>query len=697
MPTFEMSGPDGGTYHLEAPDEHAAIAAFGQHIETAPAFDRNDPRFSPQAETAKKTLEGIPLIGGLVPQASAAISALAHPLTGVGAEGETFGGRYTKNLEQERSASETANKEFPKLSMAAELIGGTVATLPIGMTVAGAKLLGLAGKTLPRMAAQGAVSQGAIGAADSAIRGSDPVTGAEIGGITGIAGPVLGRVVGNAVQGARNFVRGPAAAAPANVVPVAGVDVPLSGGQATGDVATQMMENTALRGGEGQAPQKVADQFFNQTQAPAVERARANIGQNLDRFGQNIAENPQAAAELASESVRDIERASKRNYQGLYDTATGLPGEFHADAFEGIGKKIKGSLTNSKDPVIIDDVTTPIASKAIQDIDSHISQLKVQNRADPNGPPSRDEIVGINLQGVDQARKRLVAMASAAERGSADRRAVGRVIGEFDNHVEGSISNGLFTGDDRALTALREARSAFSQHRQLFRSQGAGDDVGRAMERIVGRNGGDGATPTEVANYLFWEARVGGTGLSVRLAQRMQKVLGTDSPEWSGVRQGLWSRLSQATEGKTEFGPQKASERIYEFLNGSGRPLSHAMFSPQERQMMSQYAALLKQLVPKPGTVNYSNTAPVLRMLAGNTLKGISVLLGDMAGGPAGALAGLGVNHVGKALTERSAAGRVARSLYRSPAQNATDQNFAKQMSRYGALAARTLTPAEDQ
>jgi hypothetical protein len=37
------------------------------------------------------------------------------------------------------------------------------------------------------------------------------------------------------------------------------------------------------------------------------------------------------------------------------------------------------------------------------------------------------------------------------------------------------------------------------------------------------------------------------------------------------------------------------------------------------------------------GTVNYSNTAPVLRMIMAQTLNGLSVLLGDYAAGPAGA------------------------------------------------------------
>jgi hypothetical protein len=32
MPTFEITGPDGGKYHLNAPDEHAAVDAFSTFI-----------------------------------------------------------------------------------------------------------------------------------------------------------------------------------------------------------------------------------------------------------------------------------------------------------------------------------------------------------------------------------------------------------------------------------------------------------------------------------------------------------------------------------------------------------------------------------------------------------------------------------------------------------------------------------------
>jgi hypothetical protein len=144
------------------------------------------------------------------------------------------------------------------------------------------------------------------------------------------------------------------------------------------------------------------------------------------------------------------------------------------------------------------------------------------------------------------------------------------------------------------------------------------------------------------------------------------------------------------------MGSQKANNRISEFLNGSGKPLADTMFSEQERALMQRYANLQQMITPKPGTVNYSNTAPALRMIMGQTLNGLSILLGDYAAGPVGALAGMGVRAGGAAVAERSATGRVARSLYQSPQQNAADRQFAQQMARYGAAISRGTTgPAQ--
>jgi hypothetical protein len=675
--------------------------AFGsddyvQHLAKRHDVDPQYVRGLVDAHQSGEALKGTPIAGGFIEKAGAGMSALAQPLTGAGASGGSISERYAKNLNLENEIYSDFERERPLQSAALQFGGGMLTTGALGGTALGARALGAVEGGLARQMGASALSGTLIGGADAAARGNDVGTGAGIGGIAGAAGPLAGRALGAAWDtGSRLWRGGTPSTVPQNVARVGGVNVPLSSGQATGDVATQQFERGALQNAVGQPAQRVAEDFFNGLQQPAVEQARANIGAGFGG-GQVAADNPQAAAELVGERIRGLEQQSRQNYNDLYEQFRRHPGEVSADALEGIGEDIRGGLTNRRNPVVIDDVTTPVASRAIQDIDNTISQLRIQNRANPFGQPAPDSIVGVSMQGIDQVRKHLTSMASAAERGSADQRAVRAVIGEFDNHIESAISNGLFTGDDRALDALRAARAAYSQHQRLFTSQGPGDDVGRAMERIVGRNGGDGATPTEVANWLYGSAKVGGTGLSVRLAQRMQGLLGENSPEWAAVRQGLWSRLTQSPEGVTNFGPARIASRIGEFLSGSGTPLAQTMFSPAERRQMTNFMSLQRQIEPRPGTVNTSNTAPMLRMLALQSLRGVMAAIGDSVAGPVGAIAGWSANSAARALGERSTAGRVARSLYQTPAQQQTEDRFVQQMGRYGALASRMITPHPD-
>jgi hypothetical protein len=81
-----------------------------------------------------------------------------------------------------------------------------------------------------------------------------------------------------------------------------------------------------------------------------------------------------------------------------------------------------------------------------------------------------------------------------------------------------------------------------------------------------------------MANWLYGAAKIGTTGTSVRLARRVQDIIGEDAPAWTALRQGLWARLAPSTEGVTRWG-LAASQTASEFLNGSGTPLAPADFS----------------------------------------------------------------------------------------------------------------------
>lgn len=438
----------------------------------------------------------------------------------------------------------------------------------------------------------------------------------------------------------------------ASEVPKAAIlDVPLSEGQATQNLAKIQREQAALRGRSGARPQEQAQKFVDQ-QTEALTQARDKISRSLDVGGQRIAESPQEAGQVVSQDVRSMAEATKKGVDAAYKTARETPGEIHAGAFEGMGQKIKGSLTNARDPVVVDE-TTPVASKMLQYVDGQVSNLKITNRADPYGAPNAERITGVSLNGVDQWRKNLVALRKNAQPGTPDYRAASAVLRSFDNQIDQAINGGLFSGDQRAIKAWNDARAAHADYRSTFKG-GKDDPVGRVVEKIIGKDSKGPAIANDVADYMYGAAGTNPASLNVSVTTRIKKIVGENSPAWAATRQGLFERLTNAGEGMTALGPGQVSQRINKFLNNDGKEMANVLFSPAQRDMLQKYADLMRQLeIPKSGA-NWSNTGTfaaeaykptmgnrMLTAVGGHIGSAVSLLvggaLGHMVGAPLGA------------------------------------------------------------
>lgn len=471
-----------------------------------------------------------------------------------------------------------------------------------------------------------------------------------------------------AMAPARGGMRAPVPAGPAPKPPGDMLDVMLSEGQRTGDLTTIRREQAALRGQLGTGAEEQAKAFQAQ-QAGQVQTAAERIQQGFDPFGQTVAETPHEAGALVSQAVQSEAARAKAGVTAAYDAAKALPGEIEAGAFDGIGTRIKIALSSRPEPVVIDDKLTPFASRAIQDVDDRIAQLQIQNRASPAGQPPRNQIAGVTLEGVDQMRKRLSAFRKDAfsSGNAADGRAARAVLDAFDDHIDQAIKSGQFTGDQRAIDAWNDARGAHADYRSTFTAQ-KNDPIGRVVERITGKGNNPAAIPNDVADFLYGSSGVNPNTLNVGVANRVKSILGDQSPEWSAVKQGLFSRLTESSPGMTDFGPAKIAQRLNRFLSGDGRELAETIYSPAERQMIQQFADLHRKLeVPKTGA-NWSETstflAPILRKIGSKIGMAIGGAAGHflMPGMPwgvseaAGAGLAKGIGMIGNAMDARKIA-----------------------------------------
>lgn len=488
-------------------------------------------------------------------------------------------------------------------------------------------------------------------------------------------------------------IRAPAPS-PAAPTPNGPLGVTLSEGQEAGALPLIQKEQAALRGQLGEAAEARAKEFAGQQKAQ-VATAAEDVAKQLDPFGQRIAETPQEAGQVISEGMQSAAAQAKEGVKQAYDVAKAQPGDIHAGAFEGIGQKIKAELSLRDDPIVIDDKLTPFASHAIRDVEDRISKLIIQNRADPFGAPNPENIVGINLKGVDQMRRRLSAFRSDAyaSGNAADGRAARAVLEAFDSTVDKAVNSGMFNGDPRAIMAWNDARAAHADYKRTF-SAGRNDPTGHVVERILGRSNNPAAIPNDVADFIYGSSGINPSSLNVNVAKRVREVLGDQSPQWSAVKQGLFSRLVESGPGVTDFGPGKIAQRINRFLNADGVELSKTVFSPQERRLIQQFADLHRRLeVPQAGA-NWSNTATIIAPMLRRISSGIATVVGAVVGHTvapglygAGEAAGMmAANRVGKVVTD-------ARQLRQISTQMPLVSEQLQKWQRTVAAANRTNTP----
>ena len=187
------------------------------------------------------------------------------------------------------------------------------------------------------------------------------------------------------------------------------------------------------------------------------------------------------------------------------------------------------------------------------------------------------------------------------------------IAGQIDEFLDGRgrpMANTLYS--PQTQTALRKYSSALRDHAADIAE--SSDPVDRAIAKISGRNGVP-ATPAEVRDLLWGRAIAQDKTVSIGLAKRLKDMYGENSPQWSAIKQGLFSKLVEPGDGLKDWGPGKVAQGLNRFLNVDGRDLANVVYQPQELQLIRQYADLMRQLeVPQAGA-NWSNNNPIVRAL----------------------------------------------------------------------------------
>jgi len=608
MPSFTIDAPNGKSYTVEGDNAQGALAALQQHLGDNARPSITDAVTDIPSEIANAASEGWQNIKGLasrgektgvveglmtLPKAvMGAGQVLMSPVTGTArsvgghlmAAGERLVGENIVNPIVESLGGQAQHPDPQKMYEAAK---GDVDLAMSGLGSRGAPVGPpnarlYVGKT-PEVVQAGerlADTTGAPINVPNAIA-SDNIAVQRVGqGIRNI--PIVGDAIPQATQGLVEDLGG----AVKNVADQYGSG---SGPNVAGRIG-RTIGTSAER--EAQAARAAADSSDAAVLAD-WERAHTSARDAIGAAETNAADtarravgdmSPQDMGQTLIARLRQGEREAHATKERLYGVAANTDGAIDANAVRGI----RGDVTRSLDEqgLVVDPTLTPAASRMVTELDN-ISSLRIPNRVAPTANP--DEVAAVNMQGLEQTRKRLNALRAAASN-NADQRAARHIINAYDDWIGNAFDRALFSGSDEALQAYRAARAANTEWRQRF-GFNERDDADRIINRIVTGE----VTPQEVSNYIVGASKVGAKGVSSRLLTRLAEATGGDPEALQAIRGGVWNRLSQATEGTTAKPPAKIINDIHEFLGGSGRDVANRLFTPAQQGVMRAYADTLRR------------------------------------------------------------------------------------------------------
>jgi hypothetical protein len=216
MPVLDIEGRkvkvDDSFLSMSPDEQHAKVDDIAKKLKLQPSGGGQTPGMA--EGMGRAFARGAPILGGALNKADAAFNAALAPVIDPllpdsmqKLPEDTFGGRYEHALGIQEGKDKSFQEEHPIADAVSEMAGGIASTGGLAKTAAGAKVLGLGGKTLPQMMTQGAVSGGIINAADAEVRGDNPLTAGIVGaGIGGVA-PAAGRLINAASAPVQNTFR----------------------------------------------------------------------------------------------------------------------------------------------------------------------------------------------------------------------------------------------------------------------------------------------------------------------------------------------------------------------------------------------------------------------------------------------------------------------------------------------------------
>ena len=571
-------------------------------------------------------------------------------------ESAVTGQPYDLTLQAVRRDEERLKAALPKLSATAEIAGGMV--VPGLSTAKGATM----GAKALRAAVSGGVAGGVYGFTEGEGDAKSRAINAGIGGALGAVGGAMSVPVSTAVGwAARKFggkvaqlFKNTAIYDPQSGLTQHGKDILESLGYDAATVSDAFKREFAKNVDIMTTPQEAAT-VANMAEF-GIPAYRANVTGSVSDFAEQARARAGVLGTRAEAQVgAALDRQSAAARGAADNIATGLGGNGPSDQWDaavGLSERVKALRDAERaaakaayqaadaagfgvKPEIARDVAARIQTKlADNEVDTTLGIMpetrafmsRLSNRGQGDKP--------VSLALIDGLRKDVNAAMSKPSIGAEDMRALKIVKDEYDAWLDDVVTAKLFSGDEKGVESLKEARGLWMNYAKKFMGKDAGS---KFIQDMIDSD----ASPDQVSRWLFSSGQLGTGRMTSTVAKAVRDLVGDASEEWGMVRQAAFRQLTQKPEGTTQWGPQKVAENILKFANGTGtRDLSRTLFSQDELMMFRRYASALQRMVAPAGAVNTSATA----YETGRMVRGVyQALAGSLGFASSGGVPGAGL------------------------------------------------------
>lgn len=594
MANFILTGPDGGTFRVEAPDEQSALRAF-QQLQQQPVPDQG-------VEATSKADIGGRQVG--IPQ-------VPEPQ-----ENLPFGRQFVAGVNREFEAIDQAISPTTPFETNED---GSAKFPPVGevvLTDIGNQIRLQDGRTVP------ITDDVAILTMDDGRRLAFPRTDENrispferfsrlflLGAATGSPSRFAGRTAQNVTELARR-----------NQAAEFGMD--LSRGQASQINRLQEIEENARQGVLGPLAKEEATQFFGNLDTPGrqttqVDQAVAGIADELG--GGATVGLPKEAADSALEAVRAETQRLRTAADQAFDTVRGAktdPLTFSQDFVQTVRMRAAQALDDAD--LALDPVQHPASAQAMSMLND-LSQVRRSSGAIP-------------FDMLDKVRRRLVNI--KATPGSQDGTLLRTLRRSYTDFLDDAATSALLSGDPSIAQTNKDAISFWRQYKQITDSA-VGNESDAVIRKMV--SPAFDATTDQVVNWLFGATKVGMTPQAVKTTRRLKKILGADSQAIQDLRQGAFLKAASVNLGQGRKGPQAMSNSLNDFLNSD---LAKELYSKPEIDKMRRFVGVLRNTIPPKDVTNPSRTAFKGIQTLRAALSAVATAIGMDVGGAAGALLG---------------------------------------------------------